>query len=139
MNIMPAAVLILLTTSAHCLWLTLVGSQHSPTLLLVTYNAVLWMLGSALWSRFKVWNVAWRIVIGAALGYLAATITGAATQVNSFGWDLAKERGFDLTFFPVQSLGWLHGAATAAILSLTHRRERKTANVFPERKDPLVP
>lgn len=56
-----------------------------------------------------------RLTFGGGIGFVAAMVAGAVSEVWFRGLFETQERGLDMFFFPSVSLGWLYGAVAIAI------------------------
>lgn len=117
-----AAAVLAIATGAFYLWLTLVGSQVSPLLLLVVYLIVFLASSAALWRKLLGWRFMTRLAVGATNGFVAAFVSGAVSETWFRGLSEVQERGLDFVFFPSVSLGWLYGAIAIAVITQTRRR-----------------
>lgn len=69
-----------IATAAFYLWLTLVGSQVSPMLLLVVYLIGYFAGCALLWRKLLGWRLMARLAVGAANGFVAAMLSGAVSD-----------------------------------------------------------
>lgn len=119
MRPLVAAAVLGIASAAFYLWLTLVGSQVSPMLLLVAYLIVFFAGSAALWRKLLGWQLTTRLAVGAMNGFVAAMVSGAVSETWFRGVSEAQQRGLDLFFFPSVSLGWLYGAIAIAVATQT--------------------
>lgn len=119
-------VIVGIATLALWFWLSLIGSQQEPLLLLLMFLAFFGVISYLLWHSISKRSFLLQAAIGAVIGYAASVVSAAANEVMLRGLDQFVSRDFtqNLYLYPTMSLGWLYGAVVLIVLCWRHRALR---------------